>query len=289
MGRWVIALVTGAALVAVPAATSEVVVAQTVFHRAALPADAVTGFTVACDPGYFAASAGVSNPATGVTTLGIKPLGLRTYAFRFGNPARNPDRHVTVAVTCRKVRAAPGGAPHFRLTPSKPRFLRLGPASQKRAAIACPKGTVPAGSGYELDTSRPQAVRRFSRLPVRVLRQEQSLRGFGFTLRNDGPKARTARLYGTCMTLVIPPAARREWLHIKVLTTAVQLHQGLQVVSRRCPRSWTAVAAGYALPPSLSLNGAAALNVAARWSLTSNAQGHTLGDLQLVCIRIAAS
>ena len=89
MGRWVIALIAGAALVAAPSASPQIVVAQTVFHRADLPSNAITGLNVTCPPGYVAVSGGNSTAAPGVTTLSIRPAGLRTYAFRFGNPEMN--------------------------------------------------------------------------------------------------------------------------------------------------------------------------------------------------------
>ena len=54
MKRWVIGLCTAGALVAEAAASSEVVLAPTVYHSAALPSDSITTFTVTCPPGHVA-------------------------------------------------------------------------------------------------------------------------------------------------------------------------------------------------------------------------------------------
>jgi hypothetical protein len=286
LGRWVIALIAGAALVAAPSATSEVIAAQTVFRSATLAPNSITSLSLACPPGYLAASAGVSHPAVGVTTLGIRPLGLRTYAFRFGNPATNPSRRVTAAVSCRKIRTGSGRSAHFRVRPLKTKLVKLKGGSQASTSLECPGGTVPGGSGYDLRLSRGRG-RGFSGSPVSIRARTQSLGRFAFTLRNSGAKPQGAALYGTCVTLVTPAGGHREWLHVKILTSAVQVHQGRQVVRRQCPRGWTAVAVGYTLPSGLTLDGAVALNVSARWSLTSTASGPTLTDLQLVCGRLA--
>jgi hypothetical protein len=289
MGRWVIAFIAGVALVVVPSATSEVVVARTVFHSAALRAEAVTGFTATCPPGYFALSAGVYSPAAGVTTLAVRPLGLRSYGFRFGNPATNPGRHVTAAVACRKVRPGAGTTPYFRLTVLRSKPLLLRPQSRRSNSIACPRGTVPAGAGYDLDPVREKANERFSRIAVSVRRFTRSIHGFSFVLRNDASKAHTAVVYGTCVTLVRPPRAADESLHIRILTASAELKAGSHVLRQACPRRWTAVAVGYALPSGVSVDGAVALATTGRWSVRSEAGGRAPADFQLVCGRLGPS
>src|SRR5438034_11785901 len=100
MGRWAIALVAaGVVLVAAAARaqSDQVVLAPTVFASYSLPSDAVTGFTVSCSSGYLAVSGGVSRPGVGATLLSVRPLGLRGFTFRFGNPATNDATRVTVA------------------------------------------------------------------------------------------------------------------------------------------------------------------------------------------------
>ena len=109
MGRWwVIALVAG------PAwcwsgqlrgrRQDQVVLAPTVLASHDLPSNAIAGFTVTCPTAYAAVSAGVSRPGPGSTLLSVRPVALRAYTFRFGNPATNEPTRVTVAVACRKSR-----------------------------------------------------------------------------------------------------------------------------------------------------------------------------------------
>ena len=54
-----------------------------------------------------------------------------------------------------------------------------------------------------------------------------------------------------------------------------------------CPSGWLSIAAGYALPSGLEVDGAAALGRAGRWSLTNSFRKPLLAQLQLVCARLA--
>ena len=287
MGRWVIALIAVAALVAAPSATPQIIVAQTVFHTADLPSNAITGFTVTCPPGYVAVSAGVSNPAAGVTTLSIRPIGFRGYAFRFGNPVTNPHQRVTVAVSCRRIRVGAGTAPYLKLKLLKLRPFKVKPASQKAASLSCPPGTVPAGTGFDLDPARGKALGRFSGTALSVRRQTQTLHGVAFTLRNGGSQARPVGLYVTCLTVVRPRGASNERLLVKIVTDTTPIHPGSQAVKHPCPRGWTALATGFAIPSSLALDGSAAVGRAGRWSLTNRGDSAALADLQLLCGRLS--
>jgi hypothetical protein len=288
MGRWVIALIAVAAFVAVPSATPQVVVAQTVFHTADLPSSAITGFNVTCLPGYVAVSGGVSSAAPGATTLSIRTLGVRTYAFRFGNPATNPHQRVTVAVSCRRIRVRAGTSPYLKVKPVKLRPVTVKPASQKAASLRCPPGTVPAGSGFELNPARSKAVARFSGTTLSIRRQTETLHGVSFILRNSGSQARAVGLYATCLTVVRPPGASSERLLVKILTDTTPVHPGTQAVKHACPRGWTALATGFALPGSIAMDGSAAIGRAAKWSLTNRAASTALADLQLLCGRLSA-
>ena len=138
MGRWVIALVAaGVVLVAAAARaqSGQVVLAPTVYASHNLPSDAITGFTVTCPPGYVAVSAGVSSPGAGSTLLSVRPVGLRAYTFRFGNPATNDPTRVTVAVACRKIRP-PG--PVIVLKRVKTRVV-VRPGRRSRARSPAPR------------------------------------------------------------------------------------------------------------------------------------------------------
>jgi hypothetical protein len=286
MGRWAIALVAAAALVAAPSASPQIVIAQTVFHTADVPSNAISSFTVTCPPGYVAVSGGVSTAAPGVTTLGIRPLGLRSYVFRFGNPVTNPHRRVTVAVACRKIRVRAGTSPYLKLKPLKLKPFQVKPSSQKAAALGCPWGTVPAGTGFELDPARGKALGRFSGTTLSVRRQTQTLHGAAFIVRNSGPRAHSAAFYLTCLTVVRPPGASNERLLVKIVTDPTPIHPGSQVVKHACQRGWTALSTGFAVPSSLTVDGAAAIGGAGKWSVTNRGDGTALADLQLLCGRL---
>ena len=288
MGRWVIGLTAAAALVAASSASPQIVVAQTVFHTADLPSNAVTGFNVTCPPGYVAVSGGISTAAPGVTTLSIRSIGIRTYAFRFGNPVTNPHQRVTVAVACRRIRVGAGTSPYLKLKPLKLKPFKIGPSSQKAASLSCPSDTVPAGTGFELDPARSKALGRFSGTTLSIRRQTQTLRGVAFRVRNTGPRARPVALYVSCLTVVRPPGASSERLLVKIFTDATPIHAGSQVVKHSCPRGWTALATGFALPSALALDGSAAIAGTGRWSLTNRGDSTSVADLQLLCGRLSS-
>ncbi len=288
MSRWVIALCAATALVAASSAAPQVVVARTVFHTADLRSNAITGFSVACPPGYLAVSGGIANAAPGVTMLSIRPLGLRTYAFGFGNPATNPRERVRVAVSCRRIRAGRGTSPYLRLTPVKLKLFQVKPGTQKAATLSCPSGTVPAGAGFDLDQARSKAVGRFTGTSLSVRRQTQTLRGLSFAVRNTGPRARAVALYATCLTVVRPPGASRERLHVTLITDTTPIRAGSHVVKHSCPRGWTALSTGFALPSALTMDGSAALGTGGKWSVTNRGDSAALADLQLVCGRLSS-
>ncbi len=278
MGRGVIALLAaGAALVASAHAQREqVVLARTVLATHALRAGAITSFTVACRRGYVAASAGVSKAAPGTAVLGSRPVGVDAYRFRFGNPAGNGPKRVTVALACRRLTRADEHRYALRVTTVKMRAVvparRTVPAS-----LTCPAGTVPAGGGAEL--ARTMAIRR----------RTSSLSTFSFSVHNPSPQARRGVLYGSCLTLARSAGAPLRRLHVDVSTFRVQVRPGAQTVGRRCPRGWFSVAAGYALRSTLTqIDGAAVFGAGGRWSLTSDATAPTTVDLQLACARVGA-
>jgi hypothetical protein len=285
MGRWVIGLVAFVAALAAPSSLAQVVLAKSVFHTATLRSNAITSFTVSCAPGYVAASAGISSPAAGVTLLGTRPVGIRAYSFRFGNPVNNPTQQVTVVVACRKFSfTAPT---RLKVAPVK-LTSTVAPGQAATAALACPSHTVPAGWGEGIDPARggqgyiPGAAARVSLRKVSL-----NLRGFAFSLRNNGAKAQSVTLYGTCLTALRPSGASHEQLHVKISTVRTLLRPGNQRVVGRCPRSWVSLAAGYTLrSPLTEIEGAAAIGAGGRWWVASEAPGQTTADLQLICTRL---
>jgi hypothetical protein len=284
MVRWVIALVSVAAALAAPSSLAQVVLAQSIFHAAELPSNAITTFKVSCPPAYVAASAGVSNPASGVTVLGIRPAGLGAYTFRFGNPATNPDRQVTVVVACRKFFFR---APvRVKVTPVRLK-VTVTPGKPNGAALLCPARTAPAGWGVEMAPVRSR--HRYvpgpaARVSLRTV--SMSLRGFSFSLRNSAAKAQTVALYGTCLTALRPPGAARERLHVKILSFRTPVHSGSQRAVESCPNGWASLAAGYAQrSQQTDVEGAAAIGAGGRWWVASKSDGQT-ADLQLVCGRL---
>src|SRR3954451_14294085 len=101
MGKWAIALVAVAAALVAPSSLAQGVLSRSVFHTVDLPSNTARSVLVSCPRGYVAASAGISNPAPGVTLLSIRPSGDAGYRFRFGNPAANADQQATVVAACR--------------------------------------------------------------------------------------------------------------------------------------------------------------------------------------------
>ena len=285
MGRWVIGLCAAGALVAAAAASSQIVLAPTVYHSATLRSDSITTFTVTCPLGYVAVSAGVSTAAKGATTLWIRPTGARAYVFRFGNPSTNHDQTVTVAVACRKIKAN-GKAPFLKLVRLKTRPILVPSEGQKQIVIPCPKGTIPAGGGMDLAPPKGKALASFSGNPLGLRRQNASLSRFTFTVRNGGGTARPAVLYGNCATVVRPQGSAPARLHVKVLTETTPVQAGTQTINRSCPSGWVAFATGYTLAPNLTLGGSAAIDGGGKWTITNAARSQVLADLQLTCARV---
>jgi hypothetical protein len=256
-------------------ASAQVVLAPTVFRTAELRSNAVTSFSVACAAGYVAVSAGVSTPAPGATLLTKKPVGRRAYSFRFGNPASDAERRVTVAVACRRIRA---GAPLIQLK-SVARRLNVPPGAQKAITLTCPPNTTPAGSGVDVASGRASTA-------VRVRAATATLRGFGFTLQNSGKAARRVALYGNCITVVRSRRAARRPLQVRITTFTDLVRPGRQQVTHACPRGWFSLSAGYAAGSRLlAVEGAAAVGGGGRWWVWSKAQAET-ATLQLVCGRL---
>jgi len=272
MGKWVIGL-GAAALAAAAAASSQVVLAPTVYHSAALPPDSVTSFTVTCPTGHVAVSAGVSTPAPGVTSLSIRPVGVRAFAFRFGNPSTNPKQTVTVAVACRRIK---GTAATLRVLRVKSNSVVVPAEGKKHVVLACPDGTVPAGAGFYLGGRQ-----------LELRQQTQTLRRFAFSVRNNGKGARSAAFSGTCLTLLRPVSSAPVHLQVKLVTQTTPVHPGAQVVKRACPAGWVPLATGFNLRPGIKLHGSAAVTGGGRWAVWNAEDAQALADLQLACARVA--
>jgi hypothetical protein len=277
MERWFIGLCAAGALVVVSVASSQVVLAPTVFHSAHLPSDSITTFRVTCRPGYLAVSAGVSTAAAGVTTLSIKPSGLRAFAFRFGNPSTNPDQTVTVAVACRKLpvkKGAKSQAPFLKLVPLKTKPASVPAEGQKQVVLTCPKETLPAGAGFDAG-------------PLELRSQTSDLSRFTFAVRNPGAKARRAVFYGNCVTIVRPSGSSPARLQVKVLTGTTPLQPGSHTIRRSCPSGWVAFGTGYTLAPKFTLGASAAIDGGGKWTIANAADSQVLAVLQLTCGRLA--
>jgi hypothetical protein len=281
MGRWVIALFVVAAALAAPSSLAQVVLAQSVFHAANLPSNAITTFRVSCPPRYVAASAGVSSPAPGVTLLGMRPAGIRAYTFRFGNPVTNSDERATVVVACRRfVFKAPV---RLKVAPVKSK-LAVPAGKLSSAVLLCPPNTVPAGWGRD---TAPGGSGTFGAARVSLRRVSMHVHGFAFSFRNSGVKAQSATLYGTCLTVLRPAGASGE-LRVRITTFRTPLRPGTQKVVNSCPSGWTSLTVGYALrSPLTAVDGAAAIGAGGRWWVTSLAEGQTAADLHLVCARLS--
>jgi hypothetical protein len=287
MGRWVIAVVAaGVVLVAAAARaqTDQVVLAPTVYASHNLPSDAITGFTVTCAPGHVAVSAGVSTPGQGSILLSVRPVGLRAYTFRFGNPATNDPTRVTVAVACRKIRP-PG--PVFVLKPVKTRLV-VGPGRQKSGTLACPPQTTPAGAAVDLDPGRAKSVDSFAGAALSVRSTTATLRELQFRIANAGSRAHAVVVNGTCVTILIAPKVERAKLNTTISTYTNVIAPGRHRLQHRCRSGWTSLGAGYALASGAArIDGAAALNTSGAWWVRNTAASPLTARLQVICARVA--
>jgi hypothetical protein len=284
-------LAVGIALVAASARaqSAQVVAAPTVYATHAIPANAVTGFTVRCSSGYTATGAGISAPAPGTAVLAIAPVGLGGYRFRIGNPATNGDQRVRVAVACRKaLSAGTGPRATLKLRPLKTTYLTVPARKAASATLACPPGTVPARGGVDLDPSGVKSVEAYRVGPgVGLRRQTATLRRFTFSLQNTATQAKRVALYGGCLTLTREAGAPPARLYVRATTYRVLVHPGAQVVTRRCRPGWVSLSAGFSLRNRVtSAAGAAAVAGGGRWSVLSDAATDTLADVQLACGRV---
>jgi hypothetical protein len=280
MVRRVIFLIAVAAGLAAPSSLAQVVLSPSVFHSHVLPANATTAFTVACPPGYLATSAGISNPAPGVTLLSIRPAGFRAYAFRFGNPSQNSDQKVTVVVACRKISSS-GSKPRIVLRQRLVQSRVTVPAGKlSTVGLACPPSTAPAGRGFDLTLSQPENLAS----PISFRKNVLHLHGFSFTVLNKGARARTIALYGNCLTLLRAAGTKRQQLGIKITTFRDLVDPGSQSIAHRCPSGWVSLAAGFSIRSrQQTVRGAAAITLSGKWSVENDAKLPAIVDLQLAC------
>jgi hypothetical protein len=285
MGKWVIVLVAVAAALAAPSSLAQVVLAPALFRSQALPANAITSFTVTCAPGYVATSAGISTPAPGVTLLSVRPAGLRAYAFRFGNPVTNGDQRVTVVVSCRKLSSS-AGKPRPTLKQKPVRFtVKVLPGKTSAVEFVCPSRTAPAGFGFDRSPSqRGRAYTPGAAARISVRKASMHLGGFSFVVFNGSASAQKVALYGNCLTVVRPAGSRPERLAVKITTFRDLAGPGTQQFTHVCPKGWVSLAAGYALRSAQhTVEGATAIMNGGRWSLENDAQTASIVELQLVC------
>jgi hypothetical protein len=285
MGGRVIALVAvGIGLVAASAwaQSGQVVLGTTVYALHDLPSDAITGFTVTCPPGYFAVSAGVSRPAPGTTLLSARPVGLRAFTFRFGNPVTNDATRVTVAVACRKS----NGGPVLTLRPVKTRVV-VKAGQMKSGTLTCPPQTIPAGAAFDLEPDRVKSVDAFAAALLSVRTSTASLRAFQFRIANAGKRAHDALVQGNCATVLFTPDLGRARLSTRILTYTDLIAPGRHHVLHRCPSGWTALGAGYALNSvSVRIDGAAAIDASGSWWVRNTAASPVTARVQVICARL---
>jgi len=287
MGRWVIALAAAGVVLVAAAARAQadqVVLAPTVVASHDLPSNAITGFTVTCPPGYVSVSAGVSRPGPGSTLLSVRPVGLRAFTFRFGNPATNDPTRVTVAVACRKIRP-PG--PVLLLKPVKTRLI-VGPRTQKSGTLACPPHTTPAGAAIDLEPGRAKSVGSFAGTALSVRSTTATLRAFQFRIGNAGTRAHDVVVNGMCVTVLLAPEMERARLSTTISTYTSVIAPGRHHVRHRCPSGWISLGAGYGLTPgSARVDGAAALATSGAWWVRNTADSPLTARLQVICARVA--
>lgn len=285
MGKWVIALVAVAAALVAPSSLAQVVLSKSVFHTVDLPSNTTRSVLVSCPRGYVAASAGISNPAPGVTLLSIRPWGVAGYRFRFGNPAANADQQVTVVAACRSF--AFKSAARLKVAQVQMR-VKVPGGQLKPAALPCPSNTLPAGWGGDIAPAQSArgSVPSAARMSLRTV--SMGLGGFSFSLRNSGTKTQSVTLYGTCLTALSPAGTSRERLRVRITTFPVLLQPGSRRVVRSCATGWVSLAVGYVLrSPATTIDGVAAIGASGRWWVASDAEGQSSVDLKLVCGRLS--
>jgi hypothetical protein len=285
MGKWVIALLaTGVALVAASARaqTGQVLLGPTVYSSRNLPANAITRFTVGCPRGYFAVSGGVSSPGPGSTLLSVRPVGLRAYTFRFGNPVTKDSTRVTVLVACRTIRRGPV----LIVKPVKTRLV-VRPGQIKSGALACPANTTPAGSAIDLDPGRSRSIDSFAGVALSVRTSTATLRAFQFRIANAGARAQEVVVQGTCATVLFASAAERASLNTRISTYTDAISPGRHRLRHRCLGGWTALGTGYSLGSgAVRIEGAAAFAADGRWWVRNTSSAPLRAELQLVCGRL---
>lgn len=285
MGRWVIGPVAVVAGLAAPSSPAQVVLAPSLFRSHDVPSNAITTFSATCAPGYVATSAGIADPAPGVTVLGIRPNGIRAYTFRFGNPATNEDQRVTVVVACRKINS-PAGKPRLTLKQRPVRFrAKVAPGKTSSFEFVCPSSTAPAGTGFDrAPPSRGQGYSPGAAAAINIRKAAMNLDGFSFVVSNGGSKAREVVLYGNCLTVIRPSDTLPERLAVKVTTFRDSTAPGTRRIVHACPKGWISLAAGYAVrSPLHTVVGAAAIASGGRWSVENDGRAAATVDLQLVC------
>lgn len=285
VGRRVIALAAiGIGLVAASAwaQSGQVVLGPTVYASHNLPSNAITGFSVTCPSGYLAVSAGVSSPGAGTTLLSVRPLGLRAFTVRFGNPATNDPTRVTVAVACRKS----NGPAVLTLRPVKTRVV-VKPGQMKSGTLTCPKQTIPAGAAFDLEPGRAKSVDSFAGVALSVRVSTASLRAFQFRIANTGDRAHEAVVQGNCATVLFTPDVRPAQLSTKISTYTDVFASGRHHVVHRCPAGWIAFGAGYALTSgSVRIDGTAAIGANGSWWVRNIPAAPVTARLQVICARL---
>jgi hypothetical protein len=282
MGRWAIALAAaGVVLVAAAARaqTERAVLAPTVFASHTLLPDAITGFTVFCPAGYVAASGGVSSPGAGATLLSVRPVGLRGFTFRFGNPATNDATRVTVAVACRKL-----GAGAVLTSKRVTTRLVVKPGTQKSGSLACPPNSTPAGAAVDLDPGRAKSVDSFSGASLSLRATTVTPHAFQFRIANTGKRAHSTVVAGNCAAVGLTPQVEHARLSTKITTYTDLATPGRHLFRHRCRRGWVSLGTGYSLTSgSLRVEGTAAIGTAGRTWVRNDAASPLALRLQVVC------
>jgi hypothetical protein len=285
MGGRVIAVAAACVVLVVGAARAQsgpTVLAPTVSATRALPAGAVTAFTVGCRQGFVAVAAGVSSRAPGTTVLSRTPVGPAAYRFRIGNPLANGDQRVTVAVACRKLARS---VAVFALRRLKPKPVVVPARATASVVLACPRGTTPANGGFDL-RPRAKSAGSFSGLSLSVRRRTATLTASSYAVQNADSQSRVVQVNGACLTLLRPAGAPFEQLHVARTTSRIPLPPGVHTVARSCRAGWFALDAGFALHGATALAASAVTGNGARWTFENRAAGPTLVDVQLACARV---
>ena len=111
-------------------------------------------FTISCPRGTVAVNGAPYRTSSAIVPALSAPVGRRKWRFGY---AAGEEATLRVALRCVRTRARRGSV-RYRVSNRRRRAVRLSPDATRRIRLRCPRGTVPAGYGFDQsEGSSPQA------------------------------------------------------------------------------------------------------------------------------------